>query len=76
MQSGTRTSLSTDTPWVAVVIADGTLANRKELTGTAHSNPPPVTEASRHYSASWKMMPSVCRWPRRMRLTPCFRFTR
>ncbi|MGA9716981.1 MAG: glycoside hydrolase family 9 protein [Acidobacteriaceae bacterium] len=31
--------LSTNTPWVAVVIADGTLANRKELTGAAHLNP-------------------------------------
>jgi hypothetical protein len=34
--------LSTDTPWVAVVIADGTLANRRELTGTAHLNSPPA----------------------------------
>lgn len=34
--------LSTDTPWVAVVIADRTLANRRELTGTAHMNSPPA----------------------------------
>jgi hypothetical protein len=26
--------LSPETPWVAVVIADNTLANRRELTGT------------------------------------------
>jgi hypothetical protein len=31
--------ISADTPWVAVVIADGKLANRKELTGTARLNP-------------------------------------
>src|SRR5262249_49937372 len=27
--------LSADTPWVAVVIADGAIANRREVTGTA-----------------------------------------
>ncbi len=27
--------LSPDTPWVVVVIADNTLANRREITGTA-----------------------------------------
>jgi hypothetical protein len=33
--------LSGDTPWVAVVIADNIVANRREVTGTAppQSNP-------------------------------------
>ena len=46
LASGTATEavwhahiISAETPWVAVVIADGTLANRKELTGTTHLNP-------------------------------------
>ena len=35
------------------------------------------TEAARRaHSASWKMIPAVCRRPDRMRLTPCRRFTR
>jgi len=28
------------------------------------------------HRASWKMIPTVCRWPDRIRLTPCRRLTR
>src|SRR5438034_1373695 len=52
--------------------------NRRVL----HSNPPDdlymgsFRLEQRAYAASWKMMPSVKRWPERSRLTPCRIVTR
>jgi hypothetical protein len=36
--------VSSTTPWVAVVIADGTLAERREITGVSHG---PVSDTAR-----------------------------